>query len=222
MNVTWSHSSLKEYETCARKYHETRVLKLYPREETEQSLYGTRLHEAAELYLRDGKPLTPEFAFLKPTLDALARIEGRKLCEYEMALTQYLQPCNFKAPNFWVRGIADLIIVNDENFTASIFDYKSGSAKYPDQDQLILMSLMVFAHFPHIRHVRSALLFVLHDRVVRHTISRDEADAHWWKYRERVGRLEASTQHGVWNPKQNGLCRKYCPVVTCEHNGRRS
>lgn len=54
MPIVWSHSALKDYENCARKYHEIRVLKKYPSEKTEQILYGEQLHKAAEDYVRDG------------------------------------------------------------------------------------------------------------------------------------------------------------------------
>lgn len=148
-----SYSGIKAFETCARQYYETKVLKLYPREDTEQTLYGTKLHEQAELFVRDGRPLDESFAFLRPILEPLLAMPGRKLPEYKMALTQALQPCGFNDAQYWVRGIADLIIVNDDNLTARVFDYKSGSDKYPDTDQLMLMSLMIFKHFPHVRSV---------------------------------------------------------------------
>lgn len=219
-NVTWSHSGLKQYETCPRQYHEVKVLKKYPREETEQTLYGTKLHEQAELYIRDGRPLDRDFGFLKPILDACIAMPGRKLTELEMALTKDLKPCDFKAPDYWVRGIADLVIIDDENLTARVFDYKSGSNRYPDTDQLDLMALMLFKHFPHIRRVSSGLLFVLKNTVAKHSTELEQAEALWWKYRERVARIEQSHANGVWNPKQSGLCKKFCSVVDCEFNGR--
>lgn len=219
--VTWSHSGLKDYETCARKYYEVKVLNKYPREETEQTLYGTQLHEQCELYIRDGRPLDQNFRFMQKMLDKLNAMPGRKYPEYEMALTQDLRVCNFKAPDYWVRGIADLIIVNDENLTARVFDYKSGSDKYPDPGQLELMALMVFKHFPHVRRVTGGLLFVLKNTVHKHKVSVDDADKLWWKYRERVARIEQSYANGVWNPKSSGLCRRYCQVVECSFNGRR-
>lgn len=220
IKVTWSHSSLKDYENCPRKYHEVKVLEKWPREDTTATLYGTELHRQAELFVRDGRPLDATFAFMQPMLDTLMAMPGRKYPEYEMALTHDLRVCNFKDPARWVRGIADLIIVDDDNLTARVFDYKSGSDKYPDTDQLGLMALMIFQHFPHIRSVTGGLLFVLKNTVFKHRLERAAADALWWKYRERVGRIEQAHASGVWNPKSSGLCRKYCPVVTCEHNGR--
>ena len=217
--VQWSHSGLKQYETCSRQFHEVKVLKKYPRQETQATLYGTQLHEQAELHIRDARPLDLSFRFMQPMLDAVKDMPGRKFTEYEMALTIDLVPCNFKAPNYWVRGIADLITVDDDNLTARCFDFKSGSNKYPDTDQLTLMSLMVFKHFPHIRLVTSGLLFVLKNTVTKHRVERSQEDALWWRYRERVGRMERSYETGVWNPTQSGLCKKYCPCIGCEFNG---
>jgi hypothetical protein len=213
--VTWSHSSLKDYEGCGRRYHVVRVLKKYPFQETEATRYGTQLHLAAEEYIRDSKPLPEQFSFIQDTLDALVAKPGRKLCEEKMALTAKLQPCDWRSKDAWVRGIADLLIVDDDNLTAWVVDYKTGNDKYPDRDQLRLMSLMVFAHFPHIRKVNSALLFVVKNSMVKHSMAVGDADSEWWRYRERVAKLAASLEHNVWHPNRTPLCG-WCPDVSCE------
>lgn len=221
MNHTrWSHSSLKDFETCARKYHETRILKKWPREEGPEALYGTRLHEACELYVRDGTPLTAEFDFMQPALDALRDKPGDKYCEHEMALTWELRPCAMDAPNVWVRGIADLLVVDEANYTAWVVDYKTGKHKYADTSQLKLMAVMVFAHFPKIKRVNGALLFALSGHIVKCRVDAEDAAAIWWDYRERVACIEQALDVQVWNPKRSGLCRRHCEVLTCEFNER--
>lgn len=215
--VSWSHSALKDFEGCQRRYYEIKVLKNYPFTETEATRYGNQVHEAIEFYIRDGKPIPPEYAQFKDTVDAMLKKNGRVLAEYEMALTKELQTCGWKAPDVWVRGIADILIVDDENMTAWVGDWKTGNNKYPDRDQLVLMSLMVFAHFPHIRKVNSALLFIVKNDMVKMSMTREEVHAHWWEYRERTARLEASYANNVWNPNQTPLCG-WCPVKTCEFN----
>jgi hypothetical protein len=216
-NVIWSHSSLKDYEGCPRRYHEVKVLKKFPFVENEHTRYGTQFHEAAELYIKDNKPIPPEFEYAKPTLDALLAKPGRKLCEYKMALDTNLKPCEWNAESVWVRGIADLIIVDDDNLTAWIVDYKTGNNKYPDREQLKLMSLMVFAHMPHIRKVNSALIFIVKDDMVKHNMTFDQAESEWWNYRRRVARIEQAHQTDTWNPTPTALC-PWCPVTTCEFN----
>lgn len=218
--VTWSHSSLKDYEGCPRRYHEVKVLKNYPFKDTDATIYGKELHTAAELYIKEGTPLPPQFAFLQGTLDALMAKPGRKLCEHQMGVTKDLKPCGFMDKEVWVRGIADLLIIDDENLTAKVVDYKSGNNKYPDREQLKLMALMVFAHFPHIRRVSGALLFVVKEDIAKASFMVGEAEEHWWDYRERVARIEQAHETGVWNPKPTPLCG-WCPVTTCEHNRKR-
>jgi hypothetical protein len=213
----WSHSSLKDFENCQRRYHEVKVLKNYPFQETEATRYGNQVHESLELYVRDGKPIPPEHAQFKDVVDALLKKPGRKLAEYEMALTSDLKVVGWKDPNVWVRGIADLLIVDDDNLTAWVIDYKTGNDKYPDRDQLVLMSIMVFEHFPHIRKVNSALMFIVKNSMVKMQMMRDAKHAAWWRYRERTARLEACFDTNVWNPNQTPLC-KWCQVTGCEFN----
>ena len=210
---------MKDYEGCAKRYQEVRVLKNYQFQETEATKYGTELHLAAEEYIRDDKPLPPQFDFIKLTLDALKDKPGRKLCEHQMALTIDLKPCGWKDKEVWVRGIADLLIVDDDNLTARVVDYKTGNNKYPDREQLKLMALMVFAHFPHIRKVNAALLFVVKNDMVIASFTRDEAEPAWWDYRERIARIEQAHATGVWNPRPSPLC-PWCPVTTCANHPR--
>ena len=216
-NVTWSHSSLKDYEGCPRRYNEVKVLKNYPFTDTEATIYGKEFHEAAEFYIKEDKALPPQFDFVRDTLDVLKAKPGRKLCEHKMGVTKDLKPCGFMDKNVWVRGIADLLIIDDENLTARVVDYKSGNNKYPDRDQLKLMALMVFVHFPHIRRVSGALLFVVKNDIAKASYMVGEAEEYWWDYRERVARIEQAHETGVWNPKPTPLCG-WCPVKTCEYN----
>lgn len=213
----WSHSSLKDFEGCPRRYHEVKVLKNYPFKETEATIYGNKVHEALELYIKENKPIPPEYEQFKDVADAMLQKPGRKLAEYEMALTIDRKPTEWKASDVWVRGIADILILDDDNLTAWVGDWKTGNNKYPDRDQLVLMSLMVFEHFPHIRKVNSALLFIVKNDMVKMSMTRDQKDDYWWRYVERVARLEACMINNVWNPTPTPLCG-WCPVTTCEFN----
>ena len=79
------------------------------------------------------------------------------------------------------------------------------------------MSLLVFAHFPHIRKVMSALIFTLKKDLVKMKMHREEADKHWQLYRERTACILACESSNVWNPRQSPLCG-WCPVDSCEHH----
>lgn len=218
--MKWSYSSMKLFEQCPRKYYHLRVVKDILEPESEAMLYGTRFHEAAEFYMRDGTPLPDYFKFAKHALDSLRQIEGEKFCEYKMGVTADLEPCDFNASNVWYRGIADLLIINREKGEARVVDYKTGkSAKYADPDQLELMSLCVFKHFPEIKKVKAGLLFVIANAFPKAQFDiKDEVQ--WDKWKNKHIRLQAAYENDTWNPRPSGLCKAWCPVLSCSHNGR--
>ena len=220
--MKWSYSSMKLFEQCPRKYFHLRVLKDIVEPESEAMNYGTRFHEAAELYMRDGTPIPEYFKFAKGALDSLKQIEGEKLCEFEMGVTADLEPCGFKDENVWYRGIADLLIINREKGEARVIDYKTGkSAKYADPDQLELMSLCVFKHFPEIKKVKAGLLFTVANSFKKAAFDSSQAHVYWRNWMPLVERLERARETGVWNANPSGLCRRHCPVDICPHHGGR-
>lgn len=218
----WSFSSIKLFDQCPRKYYHLRVAKDFQEDQNaEHLLYGTRFHKAAEEYIRDDTPLPEAFKFAKSVLDSLKRIPGEKHCEYEMGLTEGLQPCGFRDPDVWFRGIADLLIINAETGEARVVDYKTGkSAKYADVGQLELMALAVFKHFPQVRKVKAGLLFVLANNLVKQSYEQAQEPVLWQRWIRDHERMKLAYTTNVWNPKPSGLCRKHCVVLSCSHNGR--
>lgn len=217
----WSFSGIKAFKTCARRYYETKVAKtIQEPDNTEALLYGKAFHEAAETYAKGGDALPEQFSYAKRHLDTLLSIEGERFCEYKMALTDKLEPCDFFDPQAWCRGVADLLIVNNEKGVARCIDYKTGrSTKYADTSQLELMSLMLFKHFPKVRKVKAGLLFVVANEFKPAEYTIEQEHTYWRTWMHDVGRLKIAHSTGVWNPNPGGLCRKHCPVITCDHNG---
>jgi hypothetical protein len=216
-NFTWSYSSLKEYLNCPKQYQEIRVLKRATKSDTSQTIYGKEVHLALEEYVRDGKPLAKNYQMFKEIVDSLIAIKGEKLCEYEMAVNRDRQPCEFEDENRWVRGIADLVIIDDD--TAYVIDYKTGSDKYADPKQLRLMSLMIFAHFPDVQKVKGGLLFVLKNSFVQEEYLREDIDKSWMHFTPSLERLKNSYDMDTWVANPTPLCR-YCPVSECDfHRG---
>ncbi len=216
---TWSYSSLSLFQQCPRKYYRLKVVKDVKDKETEALLYGKEVHKAAEEYVRDGKPIPPQFSYIQKFLDPLKEIPGTKLCEYEMGLTEKLEPCGFKAPEVWWRGIADLLIINGDK--ARLVDYKTGkSSQYADVKQLELLSLAVFKHFPEVQSIKAGLIFMVAEDLVRAEYALNQQQDIWAKWLPELSRLEKSYEVDVWNAKPNFSCKKFCPVTDCEHNGK--
>jgi hypothetical protein len=220
-NPRWSYSSIKMYDQCPKKYFHIRIAKdVKDEQNVEHLIYGKEFHKAAEDYVSGAAPLPERFRYAKSALDNLKACPGRVLCEYEMGLTAKLEPCTFDAPDCWWRGVADLIIIEDDG-TARVLDYKTGaSAKYADKGQLELMALAVFKHFPEVKRVKAALLFVVAKAFIKENYHRDDEAKLWSKWLAEYAKMRRSYELGVWNPRTSGLCKKHCVVLSCLHNGR--
>jgi len=214
----WSFSRIKAFEQCPKQFYHEKILKQYPVVETEAMRYGTEFHKAAEDFMQGDEPLDPRFSFALSALESLKAKQGDKLCERKMGLTENLEPCDFFADDVWFRGIADLIILDDD--LAWVIDYKTGkNARYADKGQLELMALTVFKHFPQVKKVRAGLLFVISKDLIKDSYEEQTSPILWNKWLANYNRMETAFNTDVWNPKPSGLCRRHCPVVECVHNG---
>jgi len=211
--IQWSFSSLKDFINCPKQYYHTKVAKDFVKKTTDNMLYGTAVHKACEDYVRDGTPLAKNYERFKRQLDALLEIKGTKYCEHEMALTREREPCAFDSDTRWVRGIVDLLIVDDGD--AFIVDYKTGSNRYPDPKQLKLMALMTYAHFPKVERIKAGLLFVMHNTFVTEEYARSDINKLWSNFLPTLDQLQVSYENDMWFAKPSGLCG-WCPVSTCK------
>ena len=218
----WSYSSITLFKTCPRKYEAEKITKEVKFTDSEATIYGKELHLAAEEFIRDGKPIPQRFKFIEPALQKLKDLPGQKLCEQKFGIARRdgrLEPCDFFDKDVWFRGIADLIIINGEE--ARIIDYKTGkSAKYADTKQLALMAACVFLNYPEVKVVKAGLLFVVCNAFPKETYVFERRFAIFGELNELLTRRDAAYETGVFNPTPNGLCKKWCDVLSCPHNGK--
>ena len=221
MNLAWSYSSLKTFDQCPKKYYHLRVVKDVKDEDSTATIYGKELHSAAENFIKSNTPIPPKFSFITPTLEALARIDGEKHCEIKLGVAKRdgkFTPCDFFAKDVWWRGIADLLIINEEKQQAWLVDYKtSKNAKYADTKQLDLLAGAVFTHFPKVVNIKSALLFVVSNEIVKKEHEYIMRSSYLNCMEPELTRLEGAMKNNVWNPNAGPLC-KFCPVTECAHN----
>tara|TARA_R100000988_G_C3982896_1_gene157997 strand:- start:626 stop:1297 length:672 start_codon:yes stop_codon:yes gene_type:complete len=217
---SWSYSSLSLFKQCPRKYYHLKVVKDIKEPVSQPMLYGNRVHKAAEEYVKNNVEIPEPFKYIKKSVDTiLENFKGEVFCEERLGVTKSLEPCSFYAKDVWYRGIVDLLIIQEDK--AVIIDYKTG--KHPDRadtDQLELMSLAVFKHYPFINKIKAGLLFVVKKALIKAKYSSDEQDDLWVKWRDEVDVLNTCYVNDVWNARENFTCRGWCPVTSCEHNER--
>lgn len=217
----WSYSSLKLFDTCPRKYEAERITKEVPFTDSAATIYGKEFHTACEEFIRDGTPLDPRFEWMRGKLETLKRLPGEKHCELKLGIKKEdgrLVACDFFDKDVWFRGVADLAIINGSK--GFVLDYKtSKSSKYADLKQIALMSAALFLKFPELEKVKGALLFAIAEDLVRAEYTRENALNIFSEVHETLALREVSYYTNVFNEKPNGLCRKWCGVLSCPHNG---
>lgn len=216
--TAWSYSSIKTFDQCPKKYYHLRVAKDVKDEPGEAADYGTAVHLAAEEYIRDGVPIPDKFAFMRPIVEKLAALPGEKHCELKLGVTKAswgYDPCGFFDKEVWYRGIVDLLVIDGDR--AWMIDYKTGkNAKYADMKQLDLMAGAIFVKFPQVQKIKSALLYVVSNDLIKKTHYRDKLDSYMGVFGDQLDRLEAAMDSGVFNAKSGPLCG-WCPVQDCAH-----
>jgi|TARA_R100000789_G_C3018933_1_gene153099 CRISPR/Cas system-associated exonuclease Cas4 (RecB family) len=220
--LPWSYSKIHDFEQCPKQFYHLNIVKDYEKEFADGPMkYGNEFHKAAEEYVSIGKALPIKFQYAESMIDALKAKRGEVLCEFKMGLTRNLAACDFWDQHVWWRGVADLVVVNEDARHAYAVDYKTGkSSKYADLDQLALMALGIFAHFSFVEEVRAGLLFVRAKDFIKHTYTKPEQSDMWDGWTRRTTRLKKACDTNVWNPNSSGLCKAHCPVTDCPHNGR--
>ena len=218
MSITWSYSNLSLYQQCPKKYYHLRIAKDIKEAPSDAIAFGNKIHKIAQEYVESDKPIPAEYVnAMQAPLDKLKSMQGQKLCENKLGLTVDLKPCGFFDKNVWWRGIADIIVLQDDK--AFTVDYKTGKkSQYADLKQLEILSLALFKHYPHIKKVKAGLMFFFAEDFVKADYSADQQDELWGPWVSDVGLLEDSVNSGVWNAKPNFTCRGWCPVTSCTHN----
>lgn len=219
MTTAWSYSSIKTFDQCPKKYYHLKILKDIKDTGSEATIYGQEVHKAAEDYIKDGVPIPEKFAYIRGVVEALGRKEGEKHTELRLGVKRIdegYEPCKFLGKDVWWRGIADLVIIDGD--TAYSVDYKtSKNAKYADVKQLDLVAGGIFTHFPQVDKIRSALIFLVSNDVIKKDHYREHMHNYLSTFDPLLDRLEIAEESGVWNAKSGPLCR-FCPVVSCEHH----
>jgi hypothetical protein len=217
--TAWSYSSIKTFDQCPKKYYHLKVAKDVKDSGSEATIYGEKVHKAAEDYVKSGVPVPKKYGAIAPVVETLNGFAGDKYAEVKLGIRRTEdghEPCDFFAPDVWWRGVADFVSVNGAK--AKSVDYKtSKNTRYADMKQLDLIAAGLFLRFPEVEEIKSALAFVVCNEFIHKTHKRAGLPTYLRTFSDELTRLEAAQETDVWNANPSGLCG-WCPVVSCEHH----
>lgn len=221
--MSWSHSRLQSFETCPKRHNEVDKLALYTEGPNAARDYGSEVHSGLEHRCRSGVPLPPALESYEDIALKIDAIPGRKLFEQQLAINKVYQPTEYFADDVWLRVVIDVLVISEtEPTVAAAIDYKTGKRK-DDFSQLQLNAAVIFAHYPQIFTVETCYWWICTKGrpVAKRTFTRHgDLASIWNKFLPKVKAYENALANNVFPPRPSGLCKKYCPVVTCPFHGK--
>jgi hypothetical protein len=210
---------LTGFETCAFRHYRLKVLKDVVEAESDEMRWGNRVHKALENRVKDGTALPETMKQYEPiAAKIIASGRGGYIdVEQKMALTRDYEPCTFFAKDTWVRAITDVTVVKGRK--AAVLDYKTGKKSHATA-QLKLCAGVTFMVKSEVDFIRTGYLWLADGSVTSETYTRADLPKIWQDFAPRVLRLEQAAETGNYPKKPSGLCREWCPVHDCEHNGK--
>lgn len=219
----YSYSSLTSFETCARKHYGERLSKEFARPFNKAANDGDIWHKQAEQYALDGTPIpdsNPHRAKMMEVIDELNANNtdgtGQFHAELELCVDREKNPVSWWDSTGYTRAKLDIAYI--EPTEAWSIDWKTGKADV-FSTQLKHSALLLFLHYPNLQKVHTRYEWLKEKFATKATVHREFFDAEWAKFENRMSKYEAAFNKNQWPEKKSGLCKNYCGVTTCVHNG---
>lgn len=99
-----------------------------------------------------------------------------------------------------------------------IVTHNTGKRK-KDMQQLIIFALLVFYHHPEIETCEVTYRWLKTNEIDTETFHRSGIAVMWETLIPKLQRYAQAFHLGVFPARPSGLCKKHCPVLTCEYVG---
>lgn len=211
--VAWSYSRLTNYEQCPKKYWHANIQRDFIEEKGEAASYGDEVHQSFKGFFKTGIELPLHLKQYEPFLKQIAAAPGQKVVEQQIALNANFEQVEWFSRDAYVRVISDLTQHNGAH--AVTWDWKTGKPS-DDFTQLKLNAAVTFHLGPQIERITMAYFWLKTKKVAPQKIKREQAADVWSELLPRVQRYQNAHAANDFPPRQNYLCKGYCPVKTCQ------
>ena len=213
----WSHTALDTFKNCPRQFHAKYVLKNVKEPPSPALAWGREVHTAFENRMKTGAPVPANMVQHAAYLTLLEARPGEGHTEQKIALNKQARPCGFFAGDVWYRGAIDYMKIDGE--TALIIDYKTGKP-HQKNEQLLTFALHTFITHPQVMTVDGRYYWTQTGQESGKAWVRADVPAMWASLVPDLKQYAEAFRTDIWQPRQSGLCRAWCPVFSCEFNGR--
>ena len=214
---TWSPSKLMDFECCPTMYAAKHFYKTVPYEETVHTIWGTRVHQAAEYYMTGVEIEDLEaFEVVAPYVRLLSNLPGERFVEHKMSLDDNWKPCAWEDGTG--RMILDLGFKDGKSIKA--YDWKTGKVK-DDMVQMQIYAYVLAILNPEVEEFDFKYIWLKEKKTTGFKCSRKDLLPIAKDIRERIKRMKTACDEENFSMRKNGLCRNWCGHMGCPYNGRR-
>jgi CRISPR/Cas system-associated exonuclease Cas4 (RecB family) len=173
---------------------------------------GTRLHTAAEMYVKGGVELIPELNKFSIEFQKAKELfaDGKASTEGDWAFTRDWEPVAWMSNDVWVRIKCDLVCFMTKDY-AVVVDYKSGRRfgnEMKHNEQMQLYTIGTLLKYPKLKKVTTELWYLDQDEIASVTYTRDQGLRFVKNYENRFEKL---TTCDDFPPNPNVYNCKWCP-----------
>ena len=161
----WSYSTYNAFQRCPRRVYMEKVLKepqpplqIPEGKDEHPMLRGSRVHEAAEAYMKEDVDLIPELMQFAENFEVMRELQQCENVDFaieeDWAYTVDWIPTGWTSEDAWLRMKVDCMIIRDEE--AILIDYKTGRRhgnEISHMTQAQLYQLGAFIRFPELEHI---------------------------------------------------------------------
>lgn len=216
---TWSYSRLKNYEVCPKRHWHIDIAKDVQEEESEALTHGNQTHNLMARRIDRSVALPPGYEDYEKWAELVVTGKGSIKVEQKLAFREDFSPCGYWDRGVWFRGVIDVLKVYDD--VALVLDWKTGKI-LEDSVQLALFAQCVFSHYHEVQHVRTTFVWLKDDAETIEDFARSDMPGLWNGLLPRIQELKSAHDNTSYPPSPGRLCAKWCPVISCPHNGERN
>ena len=222
-----SHTRLSKFESCnfaAKLAYIDKIPEperpLPPGKTEHANDRGSRIHDAAEKFVKGGVELIPELAKFKVEFHKARDLfaAGKASTEGDWAYTKDWEPVAWMSSDVYIRIKCDLV-VHRSSSDIVVVDYKSGrrfgnEIKHGEQMQLYVIGALF--RFPKAKIVTTELWYIDQDELVPMTYTRDQGMRFVKNFERRLNKM---TDAEDFPPNPNVFSCKWCPYKKKEQGG---
>lgn len=195
---TWSYSRLSVFERCPKQYYYSSIKKIktpqHPAAER-----GTRIHEAAERYIKGEDGIFPkDLLMFKDAFEDLQKMykEGTVVVEEDWAFDIDWKPTGWSEKNTWGRYKIDAYVKKDDKTT--VIDFKTGryaGNEKAHEGQCALYAVATSYKFPKAKEIQAELWYLDHGKITRHSYTIEELEIRKKDFHDRALALCTATKY---------------------------